>query len=1010
MAKDRVTQNDLIDEAAIEVWGRLGAELEKARKKLLDLMRTSSDLGGALKNSTQIKDVNEKIKALTKNVNNLNRVERALVTASNKTAASQTKVASATSKASKAMATAGGKSKAYGVSLKALLSTSLRFIAIYASIQKVGQALMSVYRGTKQLQALDYSMKIVIQDSKELANTQEFLRRIIENYGLDLFDTTRSYVKFTAAAHAAGIESKVTQKIFDSFAKSSAVLGLSQESVNSVFLALEQMLSKGKVTTEELRRQLGEHIPGAFNIMANAIGVSVSKLDEMLKKSQVLSADALPKMAAELERTIGAQQVTKVETLVAAEERMITTWRRFIEELEASGKLIQILDGMNEGFKRIMQTFGYFLDTPEKGTRRMNALISDISSNASNAAEELVSLKDLQKGLVDDIETAGDEYWKMLENINAFYKLDGGAYFNNLEDLDKAFKENPVKWEKYVHGRFKILYGQYSSLIAQEKVVADAISKNWERAYVEGLGLKGWETKELERWDKMYEDSHAKSVNENLAKENDAATKKHAREQVLRIDAIKAELARRRKLNDVEDKDWNDKYNMFKSQLDREYESYREHQEDLRRVATQRLIESTNDEKEIEEGKKALSMNMETNLTEFRIKQRNRLLAFTKGHAKEHEQVESDLAKISADYAKKNADFKIEQSKRAAEAYNEAVEAMKDADISTIEADTAKRISELSEKYTGESKSFKYSFQFDDSERSFAMESLQIEIDAYDDLMAVQNLSFVEYKRIEEEKFKLKQRLEQMKRDENALTAEREAQKLQETLQFVEQSINTMFGIFSDFTSARLEQAEVIHEHEINLAGDNTDQKLAAENKYEKEKRKLRKRQAIADKASAVFNIILNTLLGVASAASNVVTIPLIPFIKALGAIQLAAAIATPIPSYEKGGHHEGGPARFSEHGKREIFIPDGGGAPILTPAKETVADMPPGTFISNRNMHTALEKEIMLSITGNSNSTNMGETNSLLRKISNKEEINYANNTKVVKKSRIFGKYATWD
>lgn len=50
---------------------------------------------------------------------------------------------------------------------------------------------------------------------------------------------------------------KDTKQIFDSVSKASSVLGLKTHELEGVYLALEQMLSKGKVTTEELRRQLG---------------------------------------------------------------------------------------------------------------------------------------------------------------------------------------------------------------------------------------------------------------------------------------------------------------------------------------------------------------------------------------------------------------------------------------------------------------------------------------------------------------------------------------------------------------------------------------------------------------------------------------------------------------------------------------------------------------------------------------------------------------------------------
>jgi len=63
------------------------------------------------------------------------------------------------------------------------------------------------------------------------------------------------------------------------------------------------MMGKGKVQAEELRGQLGEALPGAFNLAAKAMGVTTSKLNEMLDKGQVLPEELLPKLASELLKT-----------------------------------------------------------------------------------------------------------------------------------------------------------------------------------------------------------------------------------------------------------------------------------------------------------------------------------------------------------------------------------------------------------------------------------------------------------------------------------------------------------------------------------------------------------------------------------------------------------------------------------------------------------------------------------------------------------------------------------
>ena len=69
----------------------------------------------------------------------------------------------------------------------------------------------------------------------------------------------------------------------------------------------------------------------------------------------------------------------------------------------------------------------------------------------------------------------------------------------------------------------------------------------------------------------------------------------------------------------------------------------------------------------------------------------------------------------------------------------------------------------------------------------------------------------------------------------------------------------------------------------------------------EKKKREQQRKKAISEKVFGAFQIGINTAIGISNALSKVVTIPLIPIIAALGALQLAAVLAAPIPKFFKG-------------------------------------------------------------------------------------------------------------
>ncbi|MDD2854218.1 MAG: tape measure protein, partial [Desulfuromonadaceae bacterium] len=141
------------------------------------------------------------------------------------------------------------------------------------------------------------------------AREMEYIRQLSEKMGLSFLTTAESYGKFLAATRNTSLEGEKGRKVFEGVTTATVALGLSADDTSGIFNALQQMISKGKVQAEELRGQLGERLPGAFKMAADAMGVTTAKLDKMLQNGQVVAGDLLPKLAAELERTFSGAAV-----------------------------------------------------------------------------------------------------------------------------------------------------------------------------------------------------------------------------------------------------------------------------------------------------------------------------------------------------------------------------------------------------------------------------------------------------------------------------------------------------------------------------------------------------------------------------------------------------------------------------------------------------------------------------------------------------------------------------
>ena len=118
----------------------------------------------------------------------------------------------------------------------------------------------------------------------------------------------------------------------------------------------------------------------------------------------------------------------------------------------------------------------------------------------------------------------------------------------------------------------------------------------------------------------------------------------------------------------------------------------------------------------------------------------------------------------------------------------------------------------------------------------------------------------------------------------------------------------------------------------------------AKNEELEKKKQEIAHKQAVWEKATSIAQAGIATALAITEALPN---IPLSILIGALGAIQVATILATPIPSYAEGtkdGAHPGGKALVGDAGKHEVVMY--AGKAWVTPDTPTLVDLPKGAQV----------------------------------------------------------------
>lgn len=194
------------------------------------------------------------------------------------------------------------------------------------SIGALKSFVADVVQTSAKLDGVRRAFQVITGDAKSAGQSFDFVAKTANTLGLDLLSAEQAFVKLQASAKGTALEGKPTEAVFTAVSRAAAALGLSADQADGALLAISQMMSKGRVAAEELRGQLGERLPGAFNLMARALGVSTAELDQMLQKGQVLATDALPKFAAELDKTYANARFDGIQNNL---NRLSTSWTQF---------------------------------------------------------------------------------------------------------------------------------------------------------------------------------------------------------------------------------------------------------------------------------------------------------------------------------------------------------------------------------------------------------------------------------------------------------------------------------------------------------------------------------------------------------------------------------------------------------------------------------------------------------------------------------------------------------
>lgn len=168
--------------------------------------------------------------------------------------------------------------------------------------------------------------------------------------GTDLRSAIEGYTQLAAAARETPLEGAGAESLADALETAGSAYGLSAEEQQRVYTASSQIISKGTVSSEEIRGQLGEVLPGAYQIAARSQGMTGSQFGKQLELGNIQSADFIPKFAQQLEAELSVAASSAADSTQASINRMNSSF----EDLKATVGA-GILPGQKLGFELAAQ-------------------------------------------------------------------------------------------------------------------------------------------------------------------------------------------------------------------------------------------------------------------------------------------------------------------------------------------------------------------------------------------------------------------------------------------------------------------------------------------------------------------------------------------------------------------------------------------------------------------------------------------------------------------------------
>lgn len=214
--------------------------------------------------------------------------------------------------------------------------------------------------------------------------------------GTDVTQALGGYTQLAAAANETSLEGAATEQLQTALETASAAYALDADSQKRLYLASSQVISKGSVSSEEIRQQIGEVLPGAYQIAARSMGMTGAQFGKQLELGNVQSASFIPKFSQQLQAELSVAAASGADSTQASINRMNSA----ITELQATVGA-GILPAQKLGFDAAAKGAQVLADNADVLLMVLSAIALNLGAPfAASLAKSVMGMASLKLGVV----------------------------------------------------------------------------------------------------------------------------------------------------------------------------------------------------------------------------------------------------------------------------------------------------------------------------------------------------------------------------------------------------------------------------------------------------------------------------------------------------------------------------------------------------------------------------------------------------------------------------------